>query len=95
MAVQPDMRERLVEALIARCTEEIDGRYPVGAEHDPCRDLGVCEEDLDDVQIDAASSVGLRLPYPGEELAIPWSGPNLRLSINDLAEWIAANGRAL
>lgn len=62
---------------------------------DPCAHLGICEEDLDEVQIDAAAAIGLRPPYPGEALTIPWSGPEVPVNIEQLAEWMVANGRPL
>jgi hypothetical protein len=87
------LRDQLTEALIIRCREEIDRPRNITPDTDPCRQLGICEEDLDEVQLDAAASLGLRLPYPGEPLVLPWRGPKGGMSIAELAGWIAVNAR--
>ena len=89
------LRDQLVDCLIARCREEVGGRKPITPATDPDRDLGIAEEDLDDVQIDAAARVGLRPPLPGEPLIIPWHGPGARFSLENVAAWLAVNGRPL
>ncbi len=90
-----ELRDRLVVRLIDRCREEAGRARKITGETDACRDLGICEEDLDDVQIDAAASVGLRLPFRGEPLIVPWHGPGPNCSLEHLAAWIAVNGRPL
>lgn len=89
------LRDQLLDCLIARCREEVGDRKTITPATDPDRDLGIAEEDLDDVQIDAAARVGLRPPYPTEPLIIPWHGPGTKLSLEDLAGWLAVNGRPL
>ena len=96
MASSPELqtlRNQLTEALIVRCREEIGKPRDITPDTDPCRQLGICEEDLDEVQIDAAARLGLRLPYPGEPLIVPWRGPNDGMNIAELAGWIAVNAR--
>ncbi len=98
MAWSPELqevRDRLTDALIDLCREEVRPKRVVTAETDPSRELGICEEDLDDLQIAAAERVGLRPPYHGETLVIPWHGPERETSIADLAAWLAVNGRPL
>ena len=90
-----DLRDGLVDALIQRCREEVRERRQITPQTDPCRQLDICEEDLDDVQIGAAARLGLRPPYPGEALIIPSFGPERRCSLEDLAAWLAVNGRPL
>ena len=89
------IKDQLIEALIHRCREEVGSRKPICASTDPCRTLGICEEDLDDVQIDAAAIVGLRPPFPGEPLILPWQGPDVPMTLEDLAAWLAVNGRPI
>ena len=89
------LRDRLVECLIARCRQEVGERKKITPTTDPDRELGIAEEELDDVQIDAAACVGLRPPYPGEPLIIPWHGAGKRATLEDLAAWLAVNGRPL
>jgi len=89
------LRDQLVDRLIERCREEVGERKKITPATNPDRDLGIAEEDLDDVQIDAAARVGLRPPYPGEPLIIPWHPPGTNFSIEDLAAWLAVNGRPL
>ncbi|RYD64822.1 MAG: hypothetical protein EOP58_08765 [Sphingomonadales bacterium] len=98
MAWSADLQEvknLLIEALIARCQQDVGGKHIMTPHTDPCRHLGICEEDLDEVQIDAARAVGLRPPFRGEPLIIPWHGPEASNTIEDLAGWLAANGRPL
>ena len=89
------LRDQLVDCLIARCREEVGDRKSITRTTDPDRDLGIAEEDLDDVQIEAAACLGLRPPYPGEPLIVPWHGPGQRLTLEDIAAWLAVNGRPL
>ncbi|RYE73495.1 MAG: hypothetical protein EOP19_29295 [Hyphomicrobiales bacterium] len=98
MAWSADLQEttdRLIAALIERCQQEIGRKRTITPQTEPCRQLGICEEDLDDLQINAAKDVGLRPPLRGEPLVIPWHGPNMPSTIADLAGWLAANGRPL
>lgn len=90
-----ELRDRLLDILIEQCREEVGSTRSVAPETDPCPHLGICEEDLDDLQIAAAAKVGLRPPYPGEPLIIPWQGPERDTTIADLAAWLAVNGRPL
>lgn len=90
-----ELRDRLLDILIEQCREEVGSTRSVGPETDPCAHLGIWDEDLDDLQIAAAAKVGLRLPYPGEQLIIPWHGPEKDMTIADLAAWLAVNGRPL
>ncbi len=87
-------RDQFIVELIERCREEVGDRREITSDTDPCHHLGICEEDLDDVQIDAAARLGMRPPHPGEPLVIPWQGPG-DITIADLAAWLAVNGRPL
>ncbi|QDX25617.1 hypothetical protein FPZ54_06015 [Sphingomonas suaedae] len=89
------LNDRLTHTLIARCREEVGNSRTVDAQGDPCRQLGICDEDLDDVQIDALRQFGLRPPYPGEPLIVPWHGPEKDMTIADLAAWLAVNSRPI
>ena len=88
-------KNALALALIAACRNEIGNTRAVSSETDPCHQLGICDEDLDDIQISAAATRGLRLPYPGEPLVMPWYGTERRSTIDDIAGWIAVNARPL
>jgi hypothetical protein len=98
MPWSPDLqhyRDLLADELIKACRMEVGDSRPVTIDTDPCPHLGICDEDLDDIQIAAAASVGLRPPSPGEPLIMPWYGPDRQTSIGDLAAWLAVNGRPL
>lgn len=88
-------KDALVSALIEACRQEHGGTKSISATTDPCRHLGICDEDLDEIQVLAATECGLRMPYPGEPLVMPWHGPERLSTIDDIAGWIAVNGRPL
>ena len=88
-------KERVLLALIERCRIEVGHTYVISPDTDPCRHLGLCEEDLDDIQIDACAAIGLRPPLRGEHLILPWSGPNAQLTLEAIAGWLATNARPL
>ena len=86
-------KERLLACLIEQCRREVGSSRTVNAQTDPCSHLGICEEDLDDIQIESAAHFGLRLPFPGEGLVAPWHGPGIKMTLDDLAGWLAVNCR--
>jgi len=93
-AALQEEKDRLLAALLTRCMVEVQDGRPITPETEPAA-LGIFDEDLDDVQIDAAARCGLRQPYPGEPLVVPWHGSDHSFTVDDLAGWLAANCRPL